>query len=323
MRPAAASAAPLLLWLSACQGQQNVLDPGGPDARQIAELAWWMFAAATLILIVTLGVLGVAIAMRGGRLPVRGAAALVLTGGVIAPIAAILAVAISGVAIGDQTEGERGADGPLIEVHGERWWWEFRYLDEDGQTVAVTANEFWLPVGRRARLRLLSDNVIHSFWLPNLQGKTDMIPGRVNTLFLEPEAPGRWRGQCAEFCGLQHALMGVVATAVPEPEFRDWLARQAAPAAVTAGRGLDVFMELGCGECHAIRGTAADGQEGPDLTHFGSRETIAAATLPNTRGHLGGWITGTQHVKPGVLMPPYAPAPEDLHALLDFLEALE
>ena len=319
----------LPLLLAGCEGVQSVLAPASPDARMVAHLAWWMFAVGTTVMVVTIGLLLVGVLLKPGgpgereRISFRASTFIVVSGGVVAPVLVIIAVTISGVAIGDQTEGAGGADGPTIEVVGKRWWWEFRYLDEAGEVAAVTANELHLPVGKRARLLLISDNVIHSFWAPNLQGKTDLIPGKVNTLYAEPEIVGQWRGQCAEFCGLQHAKMGFLVIAQPQPEFDAWLAVQAADAAVASGPGLEVFQEWGCGSCHAIRGTPARGELGPDLTHLASRETLAAATLPNTRGNLGGWITSTHQVKPGALMPAIAPEPDELQVLLDFLGALE
>ena len=313
--------------LAGCEGTQNVLAPASPDAWKIATLSWWMFGIGTFVLVVTLGMLLVAVSLnRSGdprRISFRQSTVIVVSGGVVAPVLVIIAVAISGVAISDETESAGAEPGPLVEVIGRRWWWEFRYLDAEGTPVAVAANELHLPVGKRARLRLVSDKVIHSFWAPNLQGKTDLIPGRTNTLYAEPAVAGEWRGQCAEFCGLQHALMGFLVIAEPPAAFEAWLAEQGAPAAVTEGPGYRVFIEAGCGECHTIRGTAADGEIGPDLTHLASRRTLAAATLPNTRGNLGGWITSTHEIKPGVNMPAFAPAPDDLMALLDFLESLE
>ena len=316
----------LPLLLAGCEGVQSVLAPASPDARLVAQLAWWMFAVATAVMVVTMGLLLAGILLNPGgrdRISFRASAFIVISGGVVAPVLVIIALTVSGVVIGDEIEGPTGAEGPTVEVVGKRWWWEFRYLDEAGEVAAVTANELHLPVGERARLRLISDNVIHSFWAPNLQGKTDLIPGKVNTLYAEPELAGEWRGQCAEFCGLQHAKMGFLVIANPRPEFDEWLAEQAADAEVTSGPGLELFMRLGCGVCHTVRGTPADGQQGPDLTHLASRRTLAAATLPNTRGNLGGWITSTHQVKPGALMPAIAPEPGDLQLLLDFLGALE
>lgn len=314
----------LLSIVSGCKGVQNVLDPASRDARLVAELSWWMFASAVFIYIVTIGLLAVGAGLfrNRERLTFRSATVLVVLGGVIAPIAAIIAIGISGVAIGNETEGDAGS-ALTIEVTGKQWWWEIRYLDEAGETIAVTANELHLPVGERARIELVSDNVIHSFWAPNLQGKTDLIPGRRNVLFAEPSVDGVWRGQCAEFCGTQHALMGFMIIAEPRAAFDAWLDLQAGNAAVTQAPGLDVFLALGCGKCHTIRGTPATGDKAPDLTHLASRRTIAAATLLNSRGNLGGWITDTHEVKPGALMPSFAPEPEDLQTLLDYLEALQ
>ncbi|MCF6369882.1 cytochrome c oxidase subunit II [Rhizobium halophilum] len=319
------SSAPFAFLLSGCQGIQSALDPASRDARLVAELSWWMFTSAVFIYIVTIGLLAVGAGLFRGRkrLSFRSSTTLVILGGVCAPIIAIIAIGVSGVAIGDETEGAREAGTALtIEVVGKQWWWELRYLDEAGEVIAVTANELHLPVGERARLELLSDNVIHSFWAPNLQGKTDAIPGRRNVLFAEPAVEGVWRGQCAEFCGKQHTLMGFMVVAEPRDEFNAWLERQASDALAPPAPGLDVFLDLGCGGCHTIRGTPADGQKGPDLTHLASRRTIAAATLPNSRGNLGGWITDTHEVKPGALMPSFIPEPQDLHDLLDYLEAL-
>lgn len=208
--------------LSGCQGLQNVLDPASRDARLVAELSWWMFASAVFIYIVTIGLLGVGAGIFRGRnrLSFRAGTTLVVLGGVLAPIIAIVAIGFSGVAIGDETEGPDDGSAKLtVEVVGKQWWWELRYLDAAGDVVAVTANELHLPVGERARLELVSDNVIHSFWAPNLQGKTDAIPGRRNLLYAEPEVEGVWRGQCAEFCGKQHTLMGFMVIAEPREDF--------------------------------------------------------------------------------------------------------
>jgi cytochrome c oxidase subunit 2 len=315
--------------LAGCQGRQGILAPASDDAHLIALLSWWFFGAGALVLVVTMGLLAVAVCLSRGReasrLSFEASTALVVSCGVVAPVLAITAVTLSGVAIGDETEGDgaRDAAAPEIQVIGRLWWWEFRYLDQAGEVVAVNANELHLPVGERTRLRLISNNVIHSFWAPSLQGKTDLIPGKENVLYAEPAVVGEWRGQCAEFCGIQHGLMGLLVVAEPRPAYGTWLAAQAADAAITSGPGLDVFMGYGCGGCHTIRGTAADGEAGPDLTHLASRQTLAAATLPNSRGNLGGWITSTHDVKPGALMPETTPEPSELQHLLDFLGALE
>ena len=251
-------ACPLLLpvVLGGCEDFQHALSSASCDARLIAQLTWWMTGVGAFVFITTMGLLLVALSVfrRGERrtMSFRQATVLVVAGGVVAPVLAILALTASGVVIGDEIEGERAVAGPTVEVVGRRWWWELRYLDEAGEVVAVTANELHLPAGLRARLLLGSDNVIHSFWAPNLQGKTDLIPGKVNVLYVQPELPGTWRGQCAEFCGVQHAMMGFLVVARPPDEFARWLEAQAAPAVVTEHPGLDVFLRYGCGECHAI-----------------------------------------------------------------------
>lgn len=286
-----------------------------------------MFLVATFVLVVTvvLMLLGIAVGRRRGAsaLTSRAQWTLVLTGGVAAPFFAALGVTAGSLGIGDESPGPEGVEGARVEVVGKRWWWEVRYLDAAGDVVAVTANEIHLPAGARSRVLLRSDNVIHSFWAPTVQGKTDLIPGRTNIVFMQPARPGVYAGQCAEFCGEQHSLMLFEVIADAPAEFDAWLARQARPApAPASARGFEVFMDVGCAECHMIRGTPADGSRGPDLTHLASRRTLASAVVPNTRGNLGGWITSPQQLKPGALMPPTRLPPDDLAALLDYLEAL-
>lgn len=305
--------------------ERGVLAPRGVDAAAIATLSWAFFLVATFVFVVTLTLiaLGLALGRRRSAEPPsqQWQWSLVIAGGVAAPFFAAVGVTAGSVSIGDETPPAPDArGGALIEVVGKRWWWEARYLDPDGTVLAITANEIHVPAGERTVVRLTSDNVNHSFWVPAVQGKTDLIPGRANTILLQPDRPGTYLGQCAEFCGIQHALMLVRVVAQERAAFDEWLARQAEPAA--AADGLAVFMERGCGKCHTVRGTAADGQRGPDLTHLASRDTLAAGIIPNTRGNLGGWITDTQHVKPGALMPATRMPPQDLHILLDFLQAL-
>ncbi|HYJ46860.1 MAG TPA: c-type cytochrome, partial [Pyrinomonadaceae bacterium] len=188
-------------------------------------------------------------------------------------------------------------------------------------------NEIHIPTGQLIKLRLASDDVIHSFWVPNLSGKKDLIPGHEIILTFQADNPGEFRGQCAEFCGFQHAHMGLTIVAEPPDKFDDWMNRQRAPAAQPANdseqRGQQVFLHAPCIMCHSIRGTDAGGHVAPDLTHLASRKTIAASTLPNTRGHLGGWILNSQEIKPGNHMPPVPLSSEELQALLDYLGSLK
>ncbi len=310
-------------------GMQSALDPASTDAARIAELWWWMLAVSTAVVVAVLALLAVALwrGRRGGQpTSPRPAWSMVLVGGVAAPLVASVAVVVHSIQIGHAIVAAPREPAVTVDVIGRRWWWEVRYQDDGGRTIATTANEIHLPVGRPALLRLHSDNVIHSFWVPNLQGKADMVPGQVNDLWLEPRQTGIFRGQCAEFCGTQHAFMAFVVVVEPEDDFRAWLRREAAPAASPESpleaRGRDVFLAGSCRACHTIRGTTATGRTGPDLTHLASRRTLAAATIPNTVGHLGGWIADPQSVKPGALMPPTPLPPEDLRALLAYLRTL-
>jgi cytochrome c oxidase subunit 2 len=252
----------------------------------------------------------------------------VVGGGVIVP-AVILVVllvvtlrAMSALAEPDAAD-DAGRTPLVIEVVGHQWWWEARY-PESG---FVTANEIRIPVDRTIEVRAQTEDVIHSFWVPQLQGKIDMIPGHTNTIWLEADEPGVYRGQCAEFCGLQHALMDFRVIAEPPEAFAGWLALQqeeaVQPTSAEALVGQGLFSTRGCADCHTVRGTTFDGRVGPDLTHLMSRERIVAGLLPNNAGTLGGWVVDAQHIKPGNLMPSFGLTVEELRAILAYLTALE
>lgn len=219
-------------------------------------------------------------------------------------------------------------DGHLtILVTGRRWWWDIRYEFPQASDIVATANEIHIPVGRPVHLRLVTADVIHSFWVPALHGKRDLIPGRENHLWLQADRPGVYEGQCAEFCGYQHAKMRLLVIARPEDEFHRWIAEQRLPAREPATEserlGREVFLKSSCVMCHTVRGTGAASRAGPDLTHLASRRTLGAVSVPNTRGHLAGWILDPQGIKPGNHMPPHAFPAEELHPLLDYLESLK
>jgi cytochrome c oxidase subunit 2 len=213
-----------------------------------------------------------------------------------------------------------------IQLTAHQWWWQLRYIDGDHVSTFTTANELHIPTGRPVAIELASADVIHSFWVPKLAGKTDVIPGQTNRMFIEADSAGTYRGQCAEYCGLQHAHMALQVVAEPPARFRAWWGAQLAeaplPTDTAASQGLTVFRQS-CGACHTVRGTSALGIAGPDLTHIMSRATIAAATLPNTRGYLAGWITDPQSVKPGARMPRVELSSDDLQAVLAYLETLQ
>jgi cytochrome c oxidase subunit II len=213
-----------------------------------------------------------------------------------------------------------------IRVTGHQWWWEVQYRDSLAQNWVTTANEIHIPVGQPVAVELVSTDVIHSFWPPSLSGKRDLIPGRENSLWLQADSAGEFRGQCAEYCGHQHAKMGFLVVAEPPERFTRWLALQrdtaATPTDSLAERGRKVFLSTSCPMCHAIAGTPSGSRVGPDLTHLAGRRTIAAGTLSNTRGNLAAWIVNPQAFKPGAKMPPSTFNPSDLQALLAFLETL-
>jgi cytochrome c oxidase subunit 2 len=218
--------------------------------------------------------------------------------------------------------------GVTIRVTGHQYWWEVEYVGREPSESFTTANELHVPVGVPVRLELVAGDVIHSFWVPQLAGKTDLIPGQRNVMWIQAERPGRYYGHCAEYCGAQHANMEMYVIAEPKREFESWLARerQAAPgpAQMSDATGYAVFQRVGCANCHTIRGTTAGGRVGPDLTHLASRTTIGAGVLPNTRGNLAGWIANAQAIKPGIAMPTMGEslAPNDLQHLLAYLETL-
>ena len=284
---------------------QSALDARGDAAARIVELTWVLVAGGALIFVAVMALL--VVALRGpdawrGRLSRR---ALILGGGVAFPVVALSALLVYSFGALASISPARTVTGPHIEVTGELWWWRVRYVDAGGATLMETANEIHIPVGEPVELVLRSNDVIHSFWVPSLAGKMDMIPGHVNRLRLQAREPGVFRGQCAEFCGAQHARMALHVVAAPAPEHAAWLAAQRQPAAVPAGPGQALFEQGRCAACHAIRGTGAAGTLGPELTHVGSRIALGAGTLPNQPGAIGAWIAHVQQLKPGSRMPAY------------------
>ncbi|GAC1334970.1 MAG: cytochrome c oxidase subunit II [Beijerinckiaceae bacterium] len=211
-----------------------------------------------------------------------------------------------------------------IEVTGHQFWWEARYLSAEPAQIFTTANEIHIPAGEPVRFRLIGSDVIHSFWVPALTGKTDVIPGQTNITWLQADRPGIYRGQCTEYCGQQHANMAFFVVAEPSEQFEAWRGKQIAPASVDAPQVAAVLpaFQQHCAVCHTVRGTSAGGKVGPDLTHLMSRGTIAAGTLPNTPGHLSGWIADPQGIKPGNLMPQIDLSGSDLDAIRSFIGTL-
>jgi cytochrome c oxidase subunit 2 len=314
------AAVPLLA--AGCGGNQNVLHGASHQERSIDTLWWVMFgvACAGFTLVSFLLLLGWLNRNRR-ELPYGGdervATGLVVGLGIATPIVLLTALFVwSDIFVMRSTAAPgEGSTAMTIQVIGHDWWWEARYRG----TPVVTANEIHIPTGTRIEVIGTTADVIHSFWVPELARKIDLIPGRENRLLLEADRPGRYRGQCSEFCGLQHANMAVAVVAQTPADFRRWLANQKQPAA--AG-GDETFRRASCGNCHTIRGTAAAGTVGPDLTHLASRETLASLTLPNTRDYLRAWIHDPARFKPGTRMPKLPLGPADLDRLVAYLERL-
>jgi cytochrome c oxidase subunit 2 len=213
-----------------------------------------------------------------------------------------------------------------IAFVGHQWWWEVQYSDPVASNRITTANEIHIPVGEPVVLNLSSRDVIHSFWVPALHGKRDLLPGYETAFWIEAQYPGVYAGKCAEYCGEQHAHMAIQVLAEPRARFEEWLRQQRQPAPEPATdaerRGREVFLQAPCTQCHTIRGTSAGATVAPDLTHLATRLTLAAGTIPNTTGHLAGWVLDSQQVKPGNHMPPNGLKSEDLQALLAYLRSL-
>jgi cytochrome c oxidase subunit II len=328
LRPVALVAALVLPPVAACTEESpSILTPSGPSAQRVEALWWFMFAVSAVVVgfVTTLLLIGALRRRRrvDEREEPRWARGLLVGGGIVAPVvvlAVLWALTLRDVA---ETSSPPGEPTVRIEVDGKRWWWDVRYPE----LGVVTANEIHVPVGETVQLLLTSDDIIHSFWVPELAGKTDMIPGRTNQMWIRADRPGVYRGQCAEFCGLQHAHMAFLVIADPPEVFDEWVASQQAvptePTDPTVARGREVFMQSACIGCHTIQGTEATGTLGPDLTHLASRRTLGAATIPNTGSNLRAWVPNAPSFKPGVLMPPIPLTTDQLDALVAYLESLE
>jgi len=313
-----------------CGGTQSTLDPKGRPAAEIATLWWWMLVIACVVFAGAVGLIGLAwVRRRREGLPVvkdsgRRNLGLVVLFGIAIPITVNIGLfVIANFVVIKQTEAPAAATTPLtIEVIGRQWFWEVRYPG----TGAVTANEIHIPARTRVNVVTSTSDVIHSFWVPQLNRKIDMIPGRRNRVLLVSDKPGRYRGQCAEFCGLEHARMAMYVYVQKPADFQRWLRAEAAPArapsSAAARAGRDAFFANQCASCHTIRGTPARGVVGPDLTHVGSRSSIAALTLPNTRAALTDWLRDPQHAKPGNRMPDLDLSRAELRSLVAYLEGL-
>lgn len=300
-----------------------VLDPAGPYSEPVTTLAWALLIGGTLVLAIVLAALAVAL-FGSARLKARlGGEKAIWIGGIAFPVVVLTGLLVWGLWLTSHLSPARIApDTMRVRVIGEMWWWRVHYLDAQGRETVRDANELHIPVGRPVLLELEAADVIHSFWVPRLGGKMDMIPGRTNRLLIQADKPGVYKGQCAEYCGGPHALMGFLVVAHAPDDFARWQASRR-PAAIPAGaqRGGELFLSSGCAACHTIRGTPANGPAGPDLTHVGTRRSLGAGILPNNRGTLIGWTADSQSIKPTNRMPAYKQlSAEELNALALYLE---
>lgn len=311
-------------------GSLGLFQPAGSNAAQISPLLWTLIWLCVVIVLLIAAAVAAALIMRtrGNQksAPVvteesrrglwwiygsTGASALVLIGLVGWTLTTMAGIATP--------------PGPVaftIDVDGAQWWWKFAYEPQNGAPGFVTANELHLPVGVPVRFRITADDVIHSFWVPALGGKTDAIPGQVNDAWLEADKPGTYRGQCTEYCGQEHSQMALFVVAEPQADFDAWRANQATAAAAPADPSGQAQFVQSCGHCHTVRGTAAAGDLGPDLTHLMSRSTIASGMLANNRGNLAGWIANPDGIKPGAKMPAVPLSGAQLQAVLNYLSTL-
>lgn len=340
--------------LAGCEGVQSGLSPAGPQAARLASLFWLFTWICAGVFVLVLSAAALATFRRRAR-PRTGAAeppvveppphvapeirarlqppdeaqerrASRLIALATAASAAILVALVVVSALSDAALAAfQPANAVEVNVVARQWWWEFRYPAQPPSDSVVTANELHVPVGRAVKLRLEARDVIHSFWVPRLHGKLDLIPGRTNEFWLQADEAGAFRGQCAEFCGAQHARMAFWVVAEPETQFQGWLSHQRQPAAgpqtADQKQGRQVFLSRGCPLCHAVNGTGAAATAGPDLTHVASRRRIATY-FPNDAEHLARWVSDPQDLKPGTKMPPSPLPPEELRALSAYLESL-
>ncbi|MCO6415061.1 cytochrome c oxidase subunit II [Siccirubricoccus sp. KC 17139] len=303
------------------EAAQSALAPGGAEAATLLALFWPVVALLGAIWLAVLLVAALGLWRRPGQPRRPGWPVGVATAGTV-----LVIIGLTFASYLATRPLSAAAEAPLVvQIQGRQWWWQVAYPAEGDAPGFTTANELRLPLGRQVRLELAAGDVIHSFWVPNLAGKQDLIPGRDNALLLTPREAGIYRAQCAEFCGLQHARMALLVMVQPAEEFARWRAAQAAPAAepALAAEGRRVFEARQCSACHTVRGSTAKGSTGPDLTHLASRGSIGAGLLPMTRGALAAWVADPQTLKPGNNMPLVPLSSDELQALTDFMALLQ
>ena len=330
-----------LVWIcgsaTLSDAQGSILRPAGAQAGNIEWLYWAIFWIAFVVYVLV--VLAFTRAATRNRVrekepapvlqnpPGELGTTIAVNSALAVTVMTLFAILGMSVVTGKKVEGLTSKNPITIQVTGHQWWWEVTYPNSQADQTVTTANEIHVPVGKPVVILTSSADVIHSFWPPNIRGKRDLLPGYQNAFWMQVDEPGIYRGQCAEFCGYQHAHMGFAIVAESVDDFSKWLEKQRKPAELPTdeeiGRGQQVFLSHACVMCHTIRGTGAASRMGPDLTHLAGRHMIAAETLPNTRGALAGWIVDPQSTKPGSQMAPNPMSPDDLNALLAFLQSLQ
>jgi len=331
----------LIATACGCDGPQSALAPASDNAANIAHLFWWMTGVGFLIWVIVVGLAVYAIQVNPNRHSVKLSVQFIIGGGVVAPTIILTILLVFGLGMLPAQLRPSPPGSLAIEVDGVQWWWRVKYrlpeyrdeTTEGGLHTVELANEIRLPVNQPVDLFLESEDVIHSFWAPSLGGKVDMIPGRGTRLSLRPNRTGVFRGQCAEYCGAAHTWMCFYVVVMEEDEFQQWLQLQQEPAKTPAdplpSRGREVFLQSGCGACHTIRGESAAGVIGPDLTHVGSRVSLAAGTITADNHEMNEddflrWIKSPNQSKPAVHMPHYSMLEEsDLKALAAYLSSLQ
>lgn len=300
------------------------LDPAGPFAAPLSEISWVMLTMGAIVLVIVLIALTLALGNSKWKRIIAGHG-MIIGAGLVLPVVVLTAALVYGLSTTARLSADPAPGELRIRVIGEMWWWRVIYLDGD-RPLFETANEIRIPAGQPVTIELQSADVIHSFWLPRLAAKLDMIPGRTNVLRLQADEPGVHRGQCTEFCGAGHALMAFELVALDEASFALWRDAQVQPAAPTASHALgrELFADTGCATCHEVAGTSANGRLGPSLTHFATRRTLGAGILQNDPATLRRWIEDADELKPGVRMPAYDRlTDEELEAIAVYVESLQ
>lgn len=314
-----------LMLIAGCEGGQSAFTGLGPVSSRITLLTWIMFIGAALITVLICVLMLISIAGPTGWRHKLTEEKTIVWGGIVFPVVTLSVLLVYGFMVLKAGEPLAHAENPVhISVVGEQWWWRVIYRHDDGRTTE-SANELRIPTGRPIEVELSTADVLHSFWIPAYAGKIDMIPGRINTLHFVADKPGVVSGQCAEYCGGAHALMSFYTVAMTPADYDAWLAKERGNATPTlVNEGEQLFLSSGCGGCHTVRGTLANGKIGPDLTHVGSRQSLGAGILPNTKEGFAKWISHHKTIKPENLMPPFDIFSEsELQSLAAYLNSLE